>query len=57
MNTGTSNTLFGDLPSAMQVPVPKLTACEEWTLTEKLDHEKDITGMFMRWTSFGSFQF
>jgi DNA polymerase-3 subunit alpha len=47
MNTGTSNTLFGDLPSAMQVPVPKLTACEEWTLTEKLDHEKDITGMFM----------
>jgi DNA polymerase-3 subunit alpha len=31
----------------MQVPIPKLTACEEWTLTEKLDHEKDITGMFM----------
>lgn len=47
MNTGTSNTLFGELPSAMQVPVPKLSACEEWTLTEKLDHEKDITGMFM----------
>ncbi|MFN5252678.1 MAG: OB-fold nucleic acid binding domain-containing protein, partial [Chitinophagaceae bacterium] len=47
MSTGSSNTLFGDLPSAMQVPIPKLTACEEWTLTEKLDHEKDITGMFM----------
>jgi len=29
------------------VPVPKITVCEEWTLTEKLDHEKDITGMFM----------
>ncbi len=47
VNAGTTNTLFGDLPSAMQVPVPKITVCEEWTLTEKLDHEKDITGMFM----------
>ena len=47
INVGTSNTLFGDLPTAMQVPVPKINACEEWTLTEKLDHEKDITGMFM----------
>jgi DNA polymerase III subunit alpha len=47
INAGTTNTLFGDLPSAMQVPVPKITVCEEWTLTEKLDHEKDITGMFM----------
>ena len=47
INVGTSNTLFGDLPSAMQVPVPKINVCEEWTLTEKLDHEKDITGMFM----------
>jgi DNA polymerase-3 subunit alpha len=47
MTTGSTNTLFGDLPSAMQVPIPKLALCEEWTLTEKLDHEKDITGMFM----------
>ena len=47
LNAGTTNTLFGDLPSAMQVPIPKLPLCEEWTLTEKLDHEKDITGMFM----------
>ena len=47
INAGTTNTLFGDLPSAMQVPVPKIPVCEEWTLTEKLDHEKDITGMFM----------
>jgi len=47
INVGSSNTLFGDLPSAMQVPVPKIIVCEEWTLTEKLDHEKDITGMFM----------
>jgi DNA polymerase-3 subunit alpha len=47
MSTGTTNTLFGDLPSAMQVPLPKLAACEEWTLTETLEHEKEVTGMFM----------
>ena len=47
INVGSSNTLFGELPSAMQVPAPKINPCEEWTLTEKLDHEKDITGMFM----------
>jgi len=47
INVGSTNTLFGDLPSAMHVPIPKMALCEEWTLTEKLDHEKDITGMFM----------
>jgi DNA polymerase-3 subunit alpha len=47
MTAGTTNTLFGDLPSAMQVPTPKIASCEEWTLTEKLEHEKEITGMFM----------
>ena len=47
MDTGTTNTLFGDLPSAMHVPLPKLSTCEVWTLTETLEHEKDVTGMFM----------
>jgi DNA polymerase-3 subunit alpha len=47
MSTGTTNTLFGDLPSAMQIPLPKLAACDIWTLTETLEHEKDVTGMFM----------
>ena len=47
MSTGTTNTLFGDLPSAMQIPLPKLATCDEWTLTETLEHEKDVTGMFM----------
>ena len=47
MSTGTTNTLFGDLPSAMQIPLPKLAVCDEWTLTETLEHEKDVTGMFM----------
>ena len=47
ITAGTTNTLFGDLPSAMQVPTPKIASCEEWSLTEKLEHEKEITGMFM----------
>ncbi|MFP5041682.1 DNA polymerase III subunit alpha [Parasediminibacterium sp. JCM 36343] len=45
--TGTSNTLFGDLPTAMEVPKPKIAPCAEWPLTTKLDHEKEVTGMFM----------
>ena len=47
MSSGTTNTLFGDLPSAMHVPLPKLAVCEPWTLTETLEHEKDVTGIFM----------
>jgi DNA polymerase-3 subunit alpha len=44
---GSSNTLFGDLSEAMEIPIPKIPVCEPWTLTEKLEHEKDITGIFM----------
>jgi len=47
LTTGTTNTLFGDLPQVMDVPPPKIAACEAWTLTELLEHEKDVTGMFM----------
>ncbi len=43
----TGSSLFGDLPTAMDVPKPKIAPCEEWNLTEKLDHEKEVTGMFM----------
>ncbi len=41
-----TNTLFGDLPS-MQIPSPKIADCKPWSLTELLDHEKDVTGMFI----------
>ncbi|MBN9296121.1 MAG: DNA polymerase III subunit alpha [Filimonas sp.] len=41
-----NNSLFGD--SVMQdIPIPKLATCEEWGLTEKLDFEKEVTGMFI----------
>ncbi|MFY7963325.1 MAG: DNA polymerase III subunit alpha, partial [Chitinophagaceae bacterium] len=47
LSKGTSNTLFGDLVQEMEVPPPKIPNCEPWSLTEKLEHEKEVTGMFM----------
>jgi DNA polymerase-3 subunit alpha len=55
--TGTANTLFGDLSDAMKVQVPKIPQCEPWTLTELLDHEKDVTGMFMSGHPLDHFKF
>jgi DNA polymerase III subunit alpha len=54
---GNANTLFGDLPAVMDVPVPKIPVCEPWTLTELLDHEKDVTGMFMSGHPLDNFRF
>src|SRR5688572_26339730 len=44
--SGSTNTLFGDFAMPDVVP-PKIPNCEPWTLTELLEHEKDVTGMFM----------
>ncbi|MFC4230903.1 DNA polymerase III subunit alpha [Parasediminibacterium paludis] len=55
--TGTTNTLFGDLPSEMNIPTPKIAPCEEWSLTEKLGYEKEITGMFMSGHPLDHFKF
>lgn len=44
---GHANTLFGEMTGAMEIPLPKLSECEEWPLTEKLNYEKEVTGMFM----------
>lgn len=57
LSIGTTNTLFGDLPAAMQVPVPKIASSEPWTLTELLDHEKEVTGMFMSGHPLDHFKF
>lgn len=40
-------TLFGAFDAAMEISVPKIAPCEPWTLTELLNHEKEVTGMFM----------
>src|SRR4051812_18001163 len=42
----TSNSLFGDLVM-VDIPTPQLPKVEPWTLTELLDYEKEVTGMFM----------
>ena len=41
-----SNSLFGDMIS-MDIPTPQLPKVEPWPLTELLDYEKEVTGMFM----------
>src|SRR5260221_1731046 len=46
-NAIATNTLFGDLPISMEIPPPRLLECMAWPLILQLDHEKDVTGMFL----------
>lgn len=46
-NATTANTLFGDLPITMEIPPPRIPDCEHWSLTRQLEHEKEVTGMFL----------
>jgi DNA polymerase-3 subunit alpha len=43
----TSNTLFGDLPAVMDIKPPQITACPPWSLTEQLDREKEVAGIYL----------
>ncbi|HEX8333047.1 MAG TPA: DNA polymerase III subunit alpha, partial [Segetibacter sp.] len=51
-----SNSLFGDMIS-LDIPTPQLPKVEQWTLTELLDHEKDVTGIFMSGHPLDHFKF
>lgn len=42
-----THTLFGDLPLSIEIKTPTLPACEPWPLILQLDHEKEVTGMFL----------
>lgn len=42
-----TNTLFGDLSETMEVQVPKISDCAHWPLVVQLDHEKEVTGIFL----------
>jgi DNA polymerase-3 subunit alpha len=42
----TANTLFGDMP-VMEIPPPRIPDCPPWSLTETLEHEKEVAGMFI----------
>ena len=46
-NATASNTLFGDLPLSMEIPPPRIPECPHWPLTVQLEHEKEVTGMFL----------
>ena len=46
-NLSSTNTLFGDLPLAIEIKSPTLPPCEPWPLIVQLDHEKEVTGMFL----------
>ncbi|HEY4335086.1 MAG TPA: DNA polymerase III subunit alpha, partial [Puia sp.] len=52
----TSNSLFGEL-TMPEIATPKILPCEPWSLTELLDHEKDVTGMFMSGHPLDHFKF
>jgi DNA polymerase-3 subunit alpha len=46
-NATATNTLFGDLPISMEIPPPRIPDCEPWALIKQLDHEKEVTGIFL----------
>ena len=55
-STQSTNSLFGDLVMP-DIATPKIPNCEPWSLTELLDHEKDVTGMFMSGHPLDHFKF
>ncbi|MEJ7911678.1 MAG: DNA polymerase III subunit alpha [Chitinophagaceae bacterium] len=46
-STSNTNTLFGDLPAVMDIKPPPIPNCSPWSLTEQLDKEKEITGIYL----------
>ncbi|MCF1714816.1 DNA polymerase III subunit alpha [Flavihumibacter sp. RY-1] len=54
---GTTNTLFGDLPAVLDIPAPKIPACDLWSLTDRLEKEKEVTGIFMSGHPLDNFRF
>ncbi|MFY8004709.1 MAG: DNA polymerase III subunit alpha, partial [Chitinophagaceae bacterium] len=57
LSQNTTNTLFGDLATAITINKPKLPVCDEWELTQKLEYEKEVTGMFMSGHPLDHFKF
>lgn len=45
--SSSTNTLFGDLPIMTDIAPPKIPDCPPWPLTIQLEHEKEVTGMFI----------
>ncbi|MBS1918548.1 MAG: DNA polymerase III subunit alpha [Bacteroidetes bacterium] len=51
-----TNSLFGDL-TMPDIATPKIPNCEPWTLTELLDREKEVIGIFMSGHPLDHFKF
>jgi len=56
-NANVTNTLFGDLPMEIEIKTPTLPDCQPWPLTVQLDHEKEVTGMFLSGHPLDHFRF
>jgi DNA polymerase III subunit alpha len=46
-SVNSSNTLFGDLPAVLDIKPPHIANCPHWSLTEQLDKEKEVTGIYL----------
>jgi DNA polymerase III subunit alpha len=46
-SVNSSNTLFGDLPAVLDIKPPHIPNCAQWSLTEQLDKEKEVTGIYL----------
>jgi DNA polymerase-3 subunit alpha len=55
--TSSTNTLFGDLPIMTDIAPPRIPDCPVWPLTIQLDHEKEVTGMFLSGHPLDHYQF
>ncbi|HXD79658.1 MAG TPA: DNA polymerase III subunit alpha [Puia sp.] len=51
-----ANSLFDDL-AMPAIATPRIPSCEAWSLTELLDNEKEVTGMFMSGHPLDHFKF
>ncbi|NML23450.1 DNA polymerase III subunit alpha [Pseudoflavitalea sp. G-6-1-2] len=56
-SNNSSNTLFGALSTNIEIQPPKIAPCEPWTLTDLLNKEKEVTGIFMSGHPLDHFKF
>ena len=42
-----ANTLFGELPITMEIPPPRMLDVTPWPLLIQLEHEKEVTGIYL----------
>jgi DNA polymerase-3 subunit alpha len=53
---GSTVTLFGDSKD-IEIPPPVIPNCPQWSLTEQLDHEKEIAGIYLSGHPLDHFKF